>query len=428
MALTKAKSTTGFQLMDSFRSQVKKIKMTGIDTEAEFDVGYPTGFLALDFLNGAAIHVETSEIQVTYNSIGILDGSANTFIGRSGCGKSTFLTQVAADIIRPYPMGKLYIDDIEKSLPQYRKETLIGFSREEFRDRVDIRNTGITTENVYARIKLIRDLKIEHRDEFLYDTGFYDTDGNRIFKLQPTVYMIDSLPLLMPEDITDDEEMNSNMGGAQVAKKNTELVKKMCQFGKEANIIIFTINHILDDIQTNRFQQKPAVVAGLKQGERLPGGRAAVYLANNLFRMDDIKKLKATEGYGIDGSVVEISIIKSRSNRTLTSVPLIFNKTDGKFDKDLSLYHLLKENGRVGGAGSYMYFESLPDVKFAQKNFKQKLYETPELQQAFANECYSVLSTFLSDVRAERYKEQENSFNINDAILSIGGTYSPSFA
>ena len=48
---------SGFKLMDAFRSQVKKLKSKGVDSKAEFDVQYPTGFLALDFLNGCMIHV-----------------------------------------------------------------------------------------------------------------------------------------------------------------------------------------------------------------------------------------------------------------------------------------------------------------------------------------------------------------------------------
>lgn len=409
---------SGFKLMDAFRSQVKKLKSKGVDSKAEFDVQYPTGFLALDFLNGCVIHVESDTINTTYNSIGIVDGSANTFIGRSNCGKSTFIMQTAANIIRPFSMGKLYVDDIEGSLPQFRKEALFKFSKEEFQDRVDMRNTGITTENVYQRIKLIHDLKLENREVFEYDTGLYDTDGNRIYKLQPTVYIIDSLPMLMPEDIATDDELKGGMSAAQIAKSNTEIVKKIVQLNKEANIILFTINHILDDIQINPFSRKQAQIAGLKEGERLTGGKAAVYLANNMFRLDDIKMLKESEGFHIDGSIVEVTIIKSRTNRTRRSVPLIFNKTTGEFDNDLSLYQLLKDNGRIGGAGAYMYLNSLPEVRFAQKNFKETLYSNPELQTAFAKECYDVLKDFLSDMAIEHYDENASKFNINDLILS----------
>lgn len=413
---------TGFKLMDAFRTQIKKIKTPGISNRAEFDVGYPTGFLSLDFLNGAVIHVESENINTSYNSIGIIDGSANTFIGRPGCGKSTLIIQTAANIVRPFEKGNIYIDDIEGSLPQYRKEVLLGFSKQDFGTRIDMRNTGITTENVYQRIKVIHDIKINNRAEFEYDTGLYDTDGNRIFKLQPTVYVIDSLPMLMPEDISDEDEMDAGMGASKIAKMNTQLVKKICQLLKEANIILFTINHILDDININPYQQKQAIVAGLKPGERLPGGKAAVYLANNMFRLDDSKVLKATEGFGIDGSVVSASIVKSRTNRTRRSVPLIFNKTEGMFDNILSLYQLLKDEGRIGGAGSYMYLQSLPEVKFAQKNFKKVLASNPELQQAFSKECLMVLSTFLSDMKVERYIEDQESspkLDINDMILGL---------
>ena len=45
-------------------------------------------------------------------------------------------------------------------------------------------------------------------------------------------------------------------------------------------------NHILDDIQINPFSKKQAQIAGLKDGERLTGGKAAVYLAKILYRVE----------------------------------------------------------------------------------------------------------------------------------------------
>ena len=43
----------------------------------------------------------------------------------------------------------------------------------------------------------------ENRKDFEYDTGLYDTNGKRIFKLVPSVYMIDSLPMLLPEEVAE---------------------------------------------------------------------------------------------------------------------------------------------------------------------------------------------------------------------------------
>lgn len=410
-----AAAAQDFKLLDAFRSKISKIKDKGVATEAGFDVGYSTGFLGLDYLNGTTVKVNANGINVQYDSIGLVDGSANTFIGRSNCGKSTLVIQIIGNIIRKYDKAVALIDDIEGSLPAIRKEFLLQLTGEELKKKVNIRNFGITTENVYMRIRELHDLKMENRSEFEYDTGLYDTDGKRIFKLYPSCYMIDSLPMLMPDDIMEKEELTGGMGATAIAKQNTQLVKKMVQLAKEANIMLFTINHILDEIETNPYARKQATVAGLNQGERLPGGKAAVYLANNMFRIDDKITLKAAEGFGIDGSICYLKIIKSRSNRTLRTIPLIFNKTDGRFDEVWSLLQLLKEEGKLMGAGAYMYIAGAPDVKFAQKNFKEKLYQSPELQRAFALQCQETLKSFLSNCQVQEFNEE--TFDVNSLIL-----------
>lgn len=404
------------KLLASFQSRLSKSKDKSVLGDAEFDVMYSTGFLSLDYLNGTMVHVKSDTINTSYRAIGLVDGSANTIISRPGCGKSTLSTQIIGNILRKFPMANAYIDDIEGSLPAIRKEFLLGLSQEELKARVSIRDRGITTENVYNRIRAIRDIKIENKEEYTYDTGLYDTFGNRIYKFYPTLYFIDSFAMLMPNDINEDDELDGGMGATATAKKNTQLVKKISQLLKEANIILITINHILDDIQMG-FLPKPVQVSGLKQGERLPGGKAAIYLANNMFRMDEKSTLKESEAYGINGTVVDIGIVKSRTNVNKRSVPLIFNKSVGAFDNTLSLFHLLKTEGRVGGAGSYLYLENLPDVKFSQKNFKNVLNENTELQQAFVALCKEVLDGFLSNT-INQEMDTSKVFDIN-ANMSI---------
>ena len=412
-------------LLENFRSKISKMKTSGIDKEAEFDVMYSTGFLSIDYLNGTVVHVQSPDRNFTYNSTGIVDGSTNTVIGRSGSGKSTLITEIAGNIIRPFiKKGMntgLFIDDIEGSLPVVRKEFLLGLTPEELNTYVDMRNSDITTENVYQRIQNIYDIKTKNRKDYEYDTGLYDTYGNRIYKLVPTVYIIDSLPMLMPEELANDDELGGSMDASSIAKKNTMLMKKISQLCKGANIILFTVNHILDEIQMG-FIPKAAQISGLKQGERLPGGKAAIYLANNMFRADDSLTLKESEGFGINGSVVTITLIKSRTNATKRSIPLIFNKTEGRFDTILSLFYLLKQEGKFSGAGAYLYLDEVSDIKFGQKNFKQVLESNPELQKAFANTCYEVLSKFLSDTRAVRSEENNAYSNITDMINSMGNS------
>ena len=410
-------------LQEKFREKISKLKTAGVSAVAEFDVLYSSGFLSIDYLNGTVVHVESEERTFTYNSVGIVDGSTNSVIGRSGSGKSTLLTQMAGNIVKPFIKKDMstgiYIDDIEGSLPQVRKEFLLGLTTEEIAKYVEVRNSGITTENVFQRIQTIHDIKVDNRKEFEYDTGLFDTYGNRIYKLVPTVYMIDSLPMLLPEDVAEKDELSGSMTASSIAKANTQLFKKISQLCKEANIILFTVNHILDEIQMG-FIPKAAQISGLKQGERLPGGKAAIYLANNMFRADDSLTLKADKDFGIDGSVVNITLIKSRTNATKRSVPMIFNKTEGCFDNVLSLFMLLKNEGRLKGAGAYSYLEECPDVKFSQKNFKQQLEDHKELREAFSKECYNILCTFLSDTKNRHFEENSLEDDILSSISSMG--------
>lgn len=412
-------------LMNNFRKEISKIKDDGAKRSAEFDVMYSTGFLSIDYLNGTVVHVNGNDKNFTYNACGIVDGSTNAVIGRSGSGKSTLLMQIAGNIVRPFiKQGlptSLFIDDIEGSLPYARKEFLLGLSEEELEEYADIRNTGITAENLYKRLKTIADEKVNNRKDYEYDTGTYDIHGNRVFKLIPTVYIVDSLPMLMPENLANEEELGGSMSASTIAKTNTMIYKQISQICKQANIIFFTVNHILEEIQMG-FIPKAAQISGLKQGERLPGGRAAIYLANNMLRVDDTNTLKKDKDYGIDGSIISMTLIKSRTNATKRSIPLIFNKTEGRFDEILSLFHLLKTEGRFSGAGAYQYLEDVPDAKFSQRNFKDVLAGSEDLQKAFAKECYSVLSSYLSETKSLGADVSTVADNINSLFNSYAST------
>ena len=404
-------------LMNNFRKEIAKSKDAGAKASAEFDVMYSSGFLGIDYLNGTVVHVNGNDKNFSYNACGIVDGSSNSVIGRSGSGKSTLLMQIAGNIVRPFiekgMPAALFIDDIEGSLPYARKEFLLGLTEEQIAEYADIRNSGITAENLYKRIKAIADEKINNRKDYEYDTGFYDIHGKRVFKLVPTVYIVDSLPMLMPENLATEDELGGSMSASSIAKTNTMIFKQISQICKQANIIFFSVNHILEEIQMG-FIPKAAQISGLKQGERLPGGRAAIYLANNMFRVDDTNTLKKDKDYGIDGSIISMTLVKSRTNATKRSIPLIFNKTEGRFDEILSLFHLLKTEGRFSGAGAYQYLDDVPDVKFSQRNFKEVLSKSEELQKAFAKECYSVLSGYLSETKVAEADVSAVSNNITN--------------
>ena len=403
-------------LTDLFREKVGSLKDSRMKNETEQDVAYPTGFLSFDFLNGTVIHVKSDEMDFTYNSVGIIDGSMVTVIGRSGCGKTTFILQSAGDIIRPFENSCIYHDDNEGGIVQQRKELLTKLSGEEFEKRYIARNSGVTAENFFERLKILHDLKLENREDFEYDTGLYDSQGKRIYKLVPTVYILDSLAMLMPEKFTEEEELSGQMSTTAAAKTNAAVFRRIIPMLKAANIILFVVNHITEAISINPYERKKAQVSYLKPDESLGGGRVATYVTNLLVRLDDNTKLKETEGLGVRGSIVEVTLLKSRTSAAGRSINLVFDFANG-FDKELSLLLMLKEQGLVVARGAYMRLVNNEDIKFTQKQFKEKLQTDAEFQRAIMEQVQIGLMNLIT-VPVERTNIENNSFDISAALLS----------
>lgn len=387
-------------LSQQFRSVASKHKDFRMKDESSAGVGYSTGFLNFDFMNGTVVHVRSEQRNHNYYSVGIQDGCLVMLIGRSGCGKTTWAVQAASNIIRPFANACIFHDDIEGGLTEYRKELLSNFHGEELKRRYISRNTGITAENFYERVKMIHDLKLNNREEYEYDTGCFDTHGERMFKLEPTVYILDSVALLMPEKYTDEEELSGSMSSTAAAKTNSMSFKRIVPMLKAANIILLMINHINKAISINPMMKQKAQVSYLKQDESLPGGNTIVYLTNLLLRFDDNSKFKEDEAFGIPGNLVDITLVKSRNNRAGKSCTLVFDQNKG-FDPELSLFVMLKNEKRINGAGAYLYIGEHSEYKFSQKAFKQKLREIPELRQIFIQEVMDVLKSDL-----DRYDTQ----------------------
>lgn len=407
-------------LASRFRETVAKNKDFRMKNEVEVDVAYPSGFLSFDFLNGTVVHVQSKERQFQYNSVGIVDGSMVTVIGRSGCGKTTWIMQTAANIMRPFNNSCIYHDDIEGGIVQSRKEQLMKMYGDELNEKYICRNSGITAENFYERIKLIHDLKMQDRADYEYDTGLYSSTGERIYKLEPTIYILDSLAMLMPEKYTEEDELSGQMAATAAAKTNSAIFKRIIPMLKAANIILFVVNHITEDVSINPMVHKKTQIAYLKQGETLGGGRVAVYLSNLLLRFDDNSKLQSSDTFGIHGIMVDVTLLKSRTSAAGRSVPLVFDYDNG-FDPELSLFVLVKEMGYVKGAGAYLYFGEDKDkaVKFSQKQFKEKLATNPDLQQAFSEVCMAALQELITKSEVSENNYDSNAFDITQSILQL---------
>ena len=117
------------------------------------------------------------------------------------------------------------------------------------------------------------------------------------------------------------------------------------------------------EIQTyNKDTRKPAKIKTLNVKKELPD--LSKISSKNL----DNTKLKDTEGLGVAGNIVDLTLLKSRTSNVGKSIPLIFDHKRG-FDAELSLLQLLKDMKMINGAGAYLYFKDRSDMKFSQKLF-----------------------------------------------------------
>lgn len=400
---------------DLFRKKMKTIKDPRMNKESEPDYAYPTGFLTFDYMNGTVVHVKKDDLQFTYNSIGIVDGSMVTVIGRSSSGKTTWCVQTAGNIIRNFKSSCVWMDSVEGGIVDTRAQMLLKLYGEDFKERWIPRNTGVTAENFYERVKYIHDIKLEQIDEITYDTGTYTASGERIYKLEPSVYILDSLAMLTPDKYTEEDELSGQMSVTAAAKVNTTVFKRIIPLLKAANIILFVVNHITEDVNITPFARTQGQLSYLKPGERLGGGRAAIYVTNLLVRLDDHSKMKSDEGLAIDGSLVDFTLLKSRTSAVGQKTTLVFNYKTG-FDPELSLYYFLKTRKLINGAGIGLYIGDRNDLKFSQKQFKAKLRDNAEFRDVFIHYVLEELQKTIYDPGIDEM--EQNSLDITSMILN----------
>lgn len=138
-----------------------------------------------------------------------------------------------------------------------------------------------------------------------------------------------------------------------------------------------------------------------------------------MIRVDDGAKLKASEGLGVDGKLVDFALVKSRTNAAGRSVPMVFTFDHG-FDDLLSLFMYMKSTGAIATKGATCVLTGYEQFKFTQKTFKEKLFSDAEFAACFNQAAKMELEKLLgSNLKVVIDQEQEDKHNsIVDSILS----------
>lgn len=320
------------------------------------------------------------------------DGSYSAFVGASGTGKTSAALQFGWNIVSKFKYGCIHLFDIECDTADDRIQSLLRIDEDTYNERFHHHKIGITTESFLSICMNFMKKKWEYKDEYMEDSSLLDDDGNPIKKLIPSVFVLDSLPMLMPERMvdmegpadpkdkkkkksSDDDEIyrSKNTDAMHVARENNNAIKRLIPQLKKTNTILFIINHLQDDIQMNQYEVKRKQMPNMKYGETIPGGSKGIYLASNIWKFESEEHLRNVElsdyksseyKFQIEGFVVKVTLLKSRNNASGKSVSLVFDQHRG-LNNILSNYILLERNGlaRHHDKGNYTIGENT-EMKF----------------------------------------------------------------
>jgi RecA/RadA recombinase len=360
-------------LMDSF---TKGLFDEGLIGNVEGVMNHLTGIDLVDLHNGA-IDDETGDMH-----IGLTSGRMFTCIGPSGSGKTTLAVQAAVGITKNIPNASVYHLDIERSTKLVRLKAISGYTDASIVNKYFHLDKNLYLETVKQLIDRIYKFKTEH--DASLRTSLTDSTGQNVNALPPTIILLDSLAVLMPKKLIDEEDIGGNMAGSTVAKGNNMMFKQIYGKMAEANIHFFVINHITTGISINPMQPVKAKINYLKADEAVPGGSCSYYLSDYYLKLTPKDKLTPDKEWGIKGFIVEVTIIKSRGFPAGTIYELVLDQAKG-FNNDLSNLNALLKGGVIKGSGRGFFFETLPEEKFSRKNFLEKLSNSEKFQAAYNN-------------------------------------------
>lgn len=307
---------------------------------------------------------------------------------------TTLTAQIAANIIRQFKYANCVHFDCEERFDVSRCETITRlpayfFDSDGGGERYMIRTGMIGLDTIQEMIVKTYVSKMKLRAELTVNSGFKDEFNRDVTILQPTVDIIDSMTTVMSEtfspdstkDAADAEKMRSNTEGARDAKTLKGFFKDILPLCKEADIIVYGINHL----NTNMSMGITPVARQqnyLKQEESIPGGKTMLYYPFNIIKLtakpsDDFTE----ETDGIAGHMVLVEPIKSSSNQSGNakkgiSFEMVFSHKHG-FDPLRTLVMYGRERGIIEGNKTRLKFRDDPSFTFTFKDIYKEKDEKP---------------------------------------------------
>lgn len=378
-------------------------------------VPYKTGLDLLDYRLGYKLVAKDMDENIigNHDAIGVVGGSFITLIGKSGTAKTAMACKMAANIVKPYRNGLVIHFDLEGAMTLTRYRNLTNLTNKELSEHIILKSDRTYLENITDTIMAITQEKAKHKKDYTYTTEFKNEFGEKMDLYVPTVFVIDSIPQLSmkPEQkkvkakkgsgeedyMIDNIELGKNTYAMRVARDLTQFFKQYLSIIREYNITIISINHIHPKIQIdNPFAKSQAQVLYLKQDEQLPGGTATVYYANTIIKNVAVGTSKANiEEDGYAGFTVKSEIIKSRTNISGVSVPLVYDQNRGFSNERSLLYYAKEELGILnGGRRNSRYIGDNKDVRFDELNFVEE-FKRPEVKQVLMDAVQPHLEAML---------------------------------
>lgn len=385
---------------------------------------HKTGFPLFDYYFGSLINIHDATGAIIRQDplIGQKSGTFNIIVGNSGSGKTTWTMQIAANMIRQFKTSQCFHYDLEQRTDITRAETVTKLPIEFFDEengRYIINQGMIGLDTIQETIVKLYAEKMHLKNEISYKTGQMNEFNKEIEILEPTIIILDSVAQILNETFSVDNQkelnkataLRGNTEGARDAKSLKGFFKDILPLCKEANIIIYGINHLNANMSMNAFTGPTKHQNYLKQDEAMPGGKNLIYNSANIAKLtaktaDDFTE--STDGFA--GFTVMVEPVKCSSNQSGNdskgvSFEMVFSHKDG-FDSLRSLILYGREKGIIEGNKPKMKFKEDDSFTFSFKNCYAEMLENPNLWKNIVKYIIPELQTHLSYVQPEPFNDE----------------------